>query len=240
VREAAEKYEQRKVTWSMDDRRFGKADVFATDLGNRKDGNISFQLHIAGSQYPVNLKVPGRHNVANSLAAAAIGYGAGVGTEVIVRGLEAFSSSAGRLQVVSAAAGYAILNDTYNANPASMAAGLGALSAIEGGCKIAILSDMLELGASSDEAHKEVGRIAAQSGLNFLALVGSFAGLIADGAVAAGMESSKIVVFADKQDIPGWMKELEKKQMLPRDSWVLVKASRGMRMETVVEKLVAG
>jgi murE/murF fusion protein len=239
VREAAEKFEQRKVTWSMDDRRFGKADVFATDVGNRKDGNISFQLHIAGSNHPVNLKVPGRHNVANSLAAAAIGYGAGVGIEVIVRGLEAFSSSAGRLQVVSAAAGYAILNDTYNANPASMAAGLGALSAMEGGSKIAILGDMLELGASSDEAHKEVGRIAAQAGLNFLALVGSFAGLIAEGAVAAGMESSKVVVFADKQDIPGWMKELEKKQMLPRDSWVLVKASRGMRMETVVEKLVA-
>ena len=239
VREAAEKCSRRKVSWSMIEPQSRNADISATAVCTREDGNVSFQLHLPGETRMVNLKVPGRHNVANSLAAAAIAYGAGINIEVIVQGLEAFSSTAGRLQVVRAAAGYSILNDTYNANPASMAAGLAALAGMSGGYKIAVLGDMLELGASSDAAHEKIGGIAAQSGLSALLVVGSCAERLAAGAASAGMDNEKIVVFSDKADIPGWIRNLEKKGVLSRDSWVLVKASRGMRLETVVEQLTA-
>lgn len=237
VRKAAAKYPQKKVKWTTEAAKKGEADVFATKVHHRRDGQPGFTLHIKDEEYTVNLRVPGMHNVANSLAAAAIAHAAGIEAEIIVAGLQSFRSAAKRLQVVVASAGYSILDDTYNANPESMAAGLTALADMTGEKKIAILGDMLELGDTSGDAHREIGRVAAHSGLAWLAVVGGFASSIAEGAVAAGLARDKIMVFSNKNDIPGWIHKLEAEGLLPEDTWMLIKASRGMRLETVVERL---
>jgi MurE/MurF fusion protein len=237
---AAAQYEQRKISWSAEQPCRSGADIFASNIRCRRDGCMSFKLHMAEAVYDVSLGVPGRHNVNNSLAAAAIACGAGVSGEVIVKGLESFAAPAKRLVVVKAAAGYSILDDTYNANPASMAAGLAALADMEGNNKIAILGDMLELGGASGEAHREVGRIAAASGLSYLLVLGTFAEYVANGAIEAGMGSTHIRIFSAKNEIVQWMKNHEKEGGVSAGSWVLVKASRGIGLEMVVESLIAG
>ncbi len=238
VRAAAEKYQHKKISWSAEEPCHSGADIFAGNVRCREDGCMSFKLHLAGTIHDVALGVPGRHNVGNSLAAAAIAFAAGLSGEIIVKGLESFSSPAKRLVVRKAAAGYSILDDTYNANPASMAAGLATLADMAGDSKIAILGDMLELGAASGDAHREVGRLAAASGTSYLLVVGAFARHIADGAIAAGMDTTHIQLFSAKQEIVEWMKNSEKEGVVSAGSWVLVKASRGIGLEMVVESLV--
>lgn len=234
---SAAKYPHKKVTYTMKEDVHSSADLSATDIRCRDDGKISFILHIGDMTKKVNLKVVGRHNVANCLAAAAIAHAAGTEAAVIVQGLETFQSSDKRLEVLRTASGYSIINDTYNANPASMKAGLATLASMNGQRKIAILGDMLELGEASLEAHKEVGRKAACSGLTYLAVCGSFAQYIAEGALQAGMDKAGVHVFADKDEICAWLEVQEKVGELKKDTWILVKASRGMRFETVVEKI---
>ena len=158
-----------------------------TEVSCGDDGNMAFKLHLKDTAYQVNMKVPGRHNVANGLAAAAVGFAAGIGAEVIVAGLEAFAAADKRLQILKAASGYSIINDTYNANPVSMKAGLATLAAMKGSTKIAVLGDMLELGKGGDEAHFGVGQTAGEAGLTYLFVVGNFAKELASGAAAAGM-----------------------------------------------------
>ncbi len=234
---AAEKYPHKKIHFTLKPSQAGKADLWASDIRNVEDGNIEFTLNIDKSANPVKLKVPGHHNVENCLAAAAIAHAVGIKPDIIVKGLESFEAADKRLQVVSAAAGYSIINDTYNANPASMSAGLTTLKAMNGSIKIAILGDMLELGDDSQIAHNELGKLAAQTGLAFLLVVGSFAEHIAQGAASAGMARDTVLVFDSKDDIVSWIKKMEGRNKLPKDMWMLVKGSRGMRLESVVEEL---
>ena len=238
VAAAAEKYPHKKLSYTMRPAAVGYADLIASDIYNLENGNVAFTIQMQNSTYPVKLKVPGKHNIENCLAAAAIASAAGIPPEVIISGLESFEAADKRLQIVSAATGYSIINDTYNANPASMSAGLAALASMKGKPKIAVLGDMLELGAESIPAHEELGRIAAQSGLAFLLVVGSFAEHIAQGAALAGMAREAIRVFDSKDDIADWIKNMEVQGRLGNDAWLLVKASRGMRLETVVEELI--
>jgi len=90
------------------------------------------------------------------------------------------------MEMIAAPAGYGILNDTYNANPASMAAALHTLAQMQARVSAAILGDMLELGDSSEAAHREVGRLAAECRVHYLGLVGDFALLVAEAAILAG------------------------------------------------------
>ncbi|MEE4242189.1 MAG: UDP-N-acetylmuramoyl-tripeptide--D-alanyl-D-alanine ligase, partial [Desulfopila sp.] len=240
VRAMAEKYQHKKISWSVERSDDRQADLYASGIRYRSDGCVSFKLHLPASVHDVALAVPGRHNVANSLAAAAIAFAAGVSGETIVKGLECFSSTARRLAVVKAEAGYSVLDDTYNANPASMASGLATLAELKGDRKIAVLGDMLELGSASYEAHRELGRIAAASGLDYLLVIGAFAEHVAKGAIAAGMGGDRIHRFADKNAIVEWLKNCEKQGVVSSRSWVLVKASRGIGLEVVVKGLVSG
>ncbi len=235
---AASHHKHEKIFYTMDKCSAAHADLYVTGVTCCEDGNMAFKLHIGDTTHQVNLAVPGKHNVGNALAAAAIGVGAGVGAEVIVSGLESFTGADKRLQILKSASGYSIINDTYNANPVSMRAGLATLRAMRGTTKIAVLGDMLELGQGSAEAHFGVGQAAGQTELSYLLIVGDSARNIAAGAASAGMAEHQIRVFASKEEIPAWIKKLDEKGELARDSWVLVKASRGMRLETVVDGLV--
>lgn len=238
VVEAAAYHDHKKIFYSTRNSPDKKVDLYVTDMACREDGNMSFKLHIEKKAYQVNLGVPGEHNVANSLAAAAVGFAAGVSDDILISGLESFKASDKRLQIVNSKMGYSIINDTYNANPVSMKAGLATLSAMKGEIKIAVLGDMLELGKKGAEAHFNVGQVAGEAGLAYLFIVGNFAKELAAGAADAGMAEDQIKIFTTKEEIPTRIKQLEQEGRLTGNSWIFVKASRGMRLETVVESLV--
>jgi len=239
VRACAARYQQRKVFYAVTTEGGDHApQVWASDIGKAGGGIQRFVLHVAEEAVPVSLHVPGVHNISNAVAAAAIGHAAGIGIQDIAAGLAAFRPADKRMQIVKGKGGLNIINDTYNANPASMRAGLMTLGQQEGGRRVAILGDMLELGPTSAEAHREVGRVAAAQAIDYLALVGDFAVETAAGAGMAGLEGERIRIFGEKKDVAPWIEELLHTGRLQADDWLLVKGSRGMRLEAVVEQLV--
>lgn len=229
-------YSQRHLTFGMD-LKTQEADVFATDIAVGEDGAVYFTLHIKGQEARVELQVAGRHNVANGLAAAAVAHGAGIAFEKIAAGLKAFCPVDKRMKSETMASGLRVLNDCYNANPASMTAGIDALVSMRSPHTMAILGDMLELGGTAEKAHHAIGRKLAQDGVNFVALYGDFVKNVLQGAVQAGMDEACIRVFGKKAEIASWVSDLLDQGRLVKGDWLLVKGSRGMKMETVLEAM---
>jgi UDP-N-acetylmuramoyl-tripeptide--D-alanyl-D-alanine ligase len=214
---------------------FGRAagaTVRIADEPTDTDEGFAFTLETGGRRQPVGVAFAGRHNVANALAAAAAGVALELPLEDIARGLAAARPVGGR-GVWKRAGEVTILDDTYNASPASVRAALDTLAARRGGRRaIVVLGDMLELGALSEEAHREVGRqVAALRADEFVGL-GPHAALAVEAARAAGLaDAHHSATFEDT------VAHLLKR-VAPGDV-VLVKGSRGMRMERVVDALVA-
>jgi len=189
---------------------------------------VSFRLLLPGGAWPVLLQVAGRHNVENALAAAAAALALGTPATTIVRGLEAFRPVRGRMEVVNLAAGVVLLEDSYNANPLSMRAALTALDEMGGsGRRIAVLGDMLELGSSAAELHRQVGAAAAAH-CDLLFLLGEMASETAAGARQGGMPAAGVQIVASHAEAAARLRAL----LRPGDR-VLVKGSRGMQMEKV-------
>jgi murE/murF fusion protein len=238
VRNCAEKYSQKKVFYSAGEEGMRhRPQVWASAIWNEGSSAQTFVLHIALETISVTLHVPGVHNVSNAVAAAAIAHAAGLSIGEIGAGLSVFQPADKRMQIVKGKGDLYILNDTYNANPASMRAGLTTLAQQGKGRRLAILGDMLELGQASAEAHREVGGYAAERLIDYLALIGNFAAETATGARMAGMDSQRIRVFREKKDVVVWIEELLAARQLQAGDWLLVKASRGKRLEEVVEQL---
>ncbi len=198
------------------------------------DQGISFELVLPDGRQAVSLKTPGRFMVFNALAAAAVGYAMGLGAGQIKAGLEAFEPEKGRLQVVETARGIHMIDDTYNANPDSMAAAFDTLAALrKDRAGVIVLGDMFELGETAARLHCDVGRLAAQSGPARLYACGEYAEAVAEGARCAGMESACIFT-GEKGAIAADLIE-----RLTAGDWLLVKGSRGMAMESVVASVRA-
>ena len=196
------------------------------------DEGLAFTLEAGGSRQPVRIAFAGRHNIVNALAAAAVGVALDVPLEDIARGLAAARPVGGR-GVWRRAGEVTILDDTYNASPASVRAALETLAARRAGRRaVVVLGDMLELGAMSDEAHREVGRLVAALPADELVALGRGAGLAVEAARAAGL--ANVHLAPSFEDTVAHLL----KGLAPGDV-VLVKGSRGMRMERVVDALVA-
>ncbi len=179
--------------------------------------------------------MPGRHNVRNALAALAVGRALGVGYARGVEGLGSFEPSPMRMRTTRVGR-WTILNDAYNSNPGSLRASLETLESVAGGAvKVAALGDMLELGDDSARAHREAGRRAAALGVDHLLLYGREVRSLREGALEGGMPPSRVRLFVDKDSLVGALRELPVEEAV-----LLVKGSRGMRMEEVVESLVRG
>jgi len=208
------------------------ADIRATDLVNST--TVSFRLHTPSGETHVTLPVPGEFNISNALAAAAVGYCLEIPLAEINTALGSFMPVKGRLNILQTAHGLHLIDDTYNANPSSVKAAIQTLASL---CKkqrgMAALGDMLELGQAARELHTEIGRFAAASGLAKLYVTGSFADAVEKGARDGGMAASDILC-GSKEDIFNALK----KTIQPKD-WVLIKGSRGMRMEFLVQALQA-
>ncbi|MCC6850219.1 MAG: UDP-N-acetylmuramoyl-tripeptide--D-alanyl-D-alanine ligase [Deltaproteobacteria bacterium] len=208
-------------------------DVTAEAVTCDARGAAAFRLRIAGEVVDVRLRVSGRHNVTNALAAAAAAWALGVPPDAIAAGLAAAGSVGGRMRVVALPSGVTVVDDSYNANPASVAAALLSLADAPAIRRIAVLGDMLELGSASAEQHRAVGALAGTVGLAALYLHGDFARETAAGA-ATGMAADAIHVAASHAAIAGALAANAR-----RGDWVLVKGSRGQRMEEVVRLLGA-
>jgi UDP-N-acetylmuramoyl-tripeptide--D-alanyl-D-alanine ligase len=181
---------------------------------------------------PVTLPVPGKHNIANALAAAAAARWLGISAQQIGTGLEAFRAVIGRMRLLQSPLGYTIIDDSYNASPDSMRAALEVLADIGGERKIAVLGDMRELGPESAMYHRAIGRFAGQLPLDLIVTVGEMGQEIANSAADA-LSSAAIEFVPSAQDALRLLAGL----LRPGDV-VLVKASRALGLETVVKGLL--
>lgn len=210
------------------------ADVRAEMVLIAEDGTPSFTLVTPDGTAQVRLPVPGRHNVYNALAAASVGAYLGLSLDDIVCGLEAATFSKWRMEAFQSASGLTVINDAYNANPTSMRAALSALGDVPtSGRRIAVLGDMAELGSLAELAHFQLGEEVATSVIDVLVTVGQRARRIAEGALAAGMAADVVrpCVSADEaSEVLDDLAEL--------GDTVLVKASRVMGLERVVEGMI--
>ncbi len=173
----------------------------------------------------------GRLSVHNALAAAAVGVAAGLTPDEIVAGLADGWSAPHRVQLVRAGE-VVIVDDTYNASPGSVTAALQVLAELPGR-RIAVLGEMLELGEGHEDGHRVVGEAAADA-VDRLVVVGEDASAIADGAISAGLDPSRVVVLADADAALDHLRS-----RLRDGDVVLVKASRGIALESLVDALRA-
>lgn len=177
------------------------------------------------------IPLPGEHNVYNALAAIAVGRAWGVSFDAIQQGLLKFRPSKMRMDILKLKQGLTILNDAYNANPNSMKASLQVL-AQQSGRKIAVLGDMLELGEYAEDAHREIGQYAYQSGIDVILVKGDYAPQVLEGAIFAGATEEKVFAFGNNQELTERLIQL----IQPNDT-ILIKGSRGMKMEEVLHYL---
>jgi UDP-N-acetylmuramoyl-tripeptide--D-alanyl-D-alanine ligase len=212
--------------------------VWASGLAGNAYGRYSFALHDGRNDQSesVQLQLTGRHQVANAVAAAAAAVAVGLELDHIAAALAAAGPrSRWRMELHDRSDGVTVINDSYNANPDSMRAALTTLAELGRGGRHtwAVLGDMLELGETAAEEHAAIGRFAAQSGVEHLVAIGEYAARITSAAVAAGLPSSRAVRATDKADAVAVVTS----DLGPGDV-VLVKASRGLALDTVADEIL--
>jgi UDP-N-acetylmuramoyl-tripeptide--D-alanyl-D-alanine ligase len=190
-------------------------------------------LAIDGQSVDVELPLVGHHNAINAAGAAAVAMALGFGRAEIAAGLSRVEVPGGRLRILrDARPGVHVVDDTYNANPASMRAAFSVLAELAEGRRVAVLGDMFELGPEAPALHREVGAAAATSGVDWVLAIGPNAEQTAAGARDAGAAAA---AFNDVE-----LLALELDAGLQQGDWVVVKGSRGMRMERIVERVSRG
>lgn len=211
----------------------GNGDVKALNIRLCDNGCYGYTVVLPdGKQEDIYLNLPGFHNIYNSLAAILVGIEAGVPLKYIKKGIESLIDTPQRLRVCHLPYGAQIIDDTYNANPDSMKAAIDVLSDVAKGRKIAVLGDMLELGAVAEQAHRELGRLLVEKNVDILITVGDMARFIADEAAIAGLSEDDIHSFSSRGQAISWLKD----NLIAGDT-VLVKGSHGMHMNEIVEHL---
>jgi UDP-N-acetylmuramoyl-tripeptide--D-alanyl-D-alanine ligase len=192
--------------------------------------NIFFLLRFGLERLPIELKSPGRYMISNVLAAAAVGYLLGISAAKVKSSLESFEPVSGRMNICHMSNGVHLIDDTYNANPDSMKAALATLKQTGArGRRIFVAGDMLELGTQASKLHRQVGALAARAKVDRLYASGEHAAAVAAGAQKEGIPATNTITGSREEiieELKGWLQ--------PGD-WVLVKGSRGMAMEKVVQ-----
>ena len=219
---------------AIDHQHFGinhPADVSATDLQSVAGAGYRFKLHAGTASVDVMLPLPGRHNVMNALAASAAAIAAGATLNSVKDGLQALADVGGRLQIKQNSAGVTVIDDTYNANPASLQAGLDVLNESGSGEKILVLADMGELGEHAVSMHQQMGEHAKRCGVDRLFTFGEMA---QHSAQAFG---DSAIHFATQDELIGELKVALASS--GECTTVMVKGSRSMQMERIVAALLA-
>ena len=201
------------------------SDISANNLNLQKKSS-KFTLCAFGDQVEIDLSLPGKHNVLNALAAISACLLLEIPLSTIKEGLETIAAEDNRLQIVQTKQGAQILNDCYNANPASLRAAIDVLATYPGK-KVLVLGDMKELGANERDFHVKMGEYAVQAGIDEALVIGA---LTKHFARAFGKKAQH---FVDKKDLVKCLQSL-----LTKDTTILVKGSRSMKLEDVINKIV--
>lgn len=205
------------------------ADLWASNIQSMGLDGIRFSLHYQNEAWHVHVPLLGRHSVHTVLRAAAVGLSSGMQWSEIIRGLQGVRDQL-RLVTVHGPHDSLIIDDTYNASPDSVIAALNLLNDLDGR-RIAVLGDMLELGAAEEESHRLVGRRALVVA-HKLVTIGDRGRLIAEEALASGMPAENVTIVADAAKATAVLE----KMIQPNDV-VLIKGSLGMRMDQIVTDL---
>ncbi|MGC5773763.1 UDP-N-acetylmuramoyl-tripeptide--D-alanyl-D-alanine ligase [Paenibacillus pabuli] len=205
-------------------------DDYPTGLMNVQ-GGVAFTTKQSGDT-ALTLPLLGTHNVVNCLAALAVARHYGVESEQIAAGLSGLKLTGMRIEILQGVSGLTMLNDAYNASPTSMKAAVDVLESLKGyRNKVAVLGDMLELGPQEQELHRGIGEYITPDKMNMVLAYGPLSSSIAEGA-RQNMPADAVHAFESKEELTRFLLE----RLHPRDV-VLFKASRGMKLEDVVEAL---
>jgi UDP-N-acetylmuramoyl-tripeptide--D-alanyl-D-alanine ligase len=206
------------------------ADLWADNIESLGLGGIRFLLHYRNEVLHVRAPLLGRHSVHTCLRAAAVGLIEDLTWQEIVEGFQAVGATQLRLVAVTGPEGSLILDDTYNASPESVVAALNLLNELEGR-RVAVLGDMLELGAYEELGHRLVGR-RARDVADLLVTVGPRARIIAEEAREAGLPAGAVVELTDSDQALAFLR-----QTIRRGDVVLLKGSRGVKLDRIVPAL---
>jgi UDP-N-acetylmuramoyl-tripeptide--D-alanyl-D-alanine ligase len=211
----------------------GPADVTAETIRPIKAGKSAFTLNIQDQKEKIILSSPGRHNVGNALLAAGSALAAGFNSEEIARGLHAFRSVPGRMEIETLPNGAHLIHDAYNANPLSVGEALKTLSELSGaGRRIMVFGDMLELGDQAAAYHEEIGRKIGKLDIYALFLKGDFSRVTAKAAEASGLDRNHIFFFDGKaKAIPAL------RENVSQGDWILLKGSRKMNLDELIPEI---
>ena len=212
--------ERRQLTFGLDH----PADVRGIFTGHGLGGEL--RLATPQGEITVSLAVPGSHNARNACAAAAATQAAGASAAAVKQGLEQFAGTKGRLQRRSGLKGAVVVDDSYNANPDSMRAAIDVLAGVPGR-RILVMGDMGEIGAAAGQFHDEIGGYAKSHGIDRLLCLGELSTAAAANFGEGGQNFQRV------EDL---VKVLQAE--LEPQTTVLVKGSRFMRMERVVNEIV--
>lgn len=209
-----------------------RAQVRVTNMELDENAKPKFKLELDGDEILIQLNIVGRHQASNAAIAAAMAAAAGITPAEIQAALNSAHTRSDLRMAVALINEITFIDDSYNANPESVAAGLEVIASL-GGVKrrIAILGEMAELGEASDELHRQLGQLAAKH-VSLLLTCGSSAKLITDGAIAAGLNASQARVF----DNPNLIVEFLRHEMDAGDA-LLIKASRAAKFDLIAQQL---
>jgi UDP-N-acetylmuramoyl-tripeptide--D-alanyl-D-alanine ligase len=232
VVDLASDYPGQKITFGIEH----PAEVMAKEIRLGGVEGTFFTLILEGEAMEIHLRLLGRHFIPNALSAIAVACLFGVEVKQVKEALENFKSIPMRMEIVPLKGGKTLINDAYNANPHSMELALETLVEAKGeGRAIAVLGDMLELGNFTKEAHEQLGEKVSELSIDFLLALGEEAPIVVESAIRHGFPLERVRVVESHSEAISILK-----QMIQNGDWILVKGSRRMAMEKIVEGLTEG
>ncbi len=211
-----------------------ESDIRASDISYCGESGCSmFSVNMKNYTYRFKIPILGEHGIYNALASIALGIHYDVSPQDMVNALGDYKTGTMRSDIIQTPSGIKLIDDCYNASPASVYSAIRVLKRMEcKGKRVAILGDMLELGDWAEQTHKEVGEFVASNRVDYLITVGKDSKYIATSAIEKGMNSNSVRSFSENEEVIGYIPEI-----LSSDDVVLVKGSRGMKMECIVKAI---
>ena len=232
VMELAGDYRGQKITFGIEH----PAEVMAKEIRLRGEEGTFFTLILESEAMEIHLRLLGRHFVADALSAVGVACLFGLEMKQAKEALEHFQPFPMRMEVVPLKGGITLINDAYNANPSSMELALETLMEVKGeGRAIAVLGDMLDLGEFAKEAHQQLGQKVGELSIDFLLALGEEASVDVESAIRHGFPLARTKVVESYSEAVSILRE-----MVQNGDWILVKGSRGMAMEKIVDALREG
>lgn len=208
-----------------------KSDMQAKDI-QLYENNSEYKIKINNKEEKIRVPVGGEHFVLNSLCAIAVGELLNIENEDIKKGIETFSLTKNRMEVIELKDKIKIINDAYNSSVESVKASLAYMNNLKANRRIAVLGDILETGEFAEKLHRKIGEVVCENNVDILICSGKNAKYIIESARENGFDENNMYYFEDKEEIVDLIK-----QIIQTEDVILFKASNGMRFFDIVEKL---